>query len=160
MWHLNNRSCEICNKCPKWLIGKNSSYSDYFNATSGFTSNSRAPGGPVTITKQDEFLCKKWKHWRVFLNGLSPITALQRSYGKVVFSVVSVSKSFCPQGEDPMWSLSMMHWTSPYRDPLSIPLPLSKNFGPKYKTIKHWYYSNSIYQQTLKSTDPAEHDVQ
>ena len=38
-----------CNKCPKLLIKQNSSYSDYFNATSGFTSNSRGPGGPVTL---------------------------------------------------------------------------------------------------------------
>ena len=40
----------LCNKCPKWLVKQNSSYSDYFNAISGFTSNSRAPGGPVTFT--------------------------------------------------------------------------------------------------------------
>ena len=39
----------LCNKCPKWLIEQNSSYSDSFNAISGFTSNSRAPGGPVTF---------------------------------------------------------------------------------------------------------------
>ena len=39
----------LCNKCPKWLVEQNSSYSDYFNAISGFTSNSRAPGGPVTF---------------------------------------------------------------------------------------------------------------
>ena len=36
----------LCNKCPKWLIEQNSSYSDYFNVASGFTSNSRAPGDP------------------------------------------------------------------------------------------------------------------
>ena len=40
----------LCNKCPKWLVEQNSSYSDYFNAISGFTLNSRAPGGPVTMT--------------------------------------------------------------------------------------------------------------
>ena len=39
----------LCNKCPKWLVKQNSSYSDYFNVISGFTSNSRAPGGPVTL---------------------------------------------------------------------------------------------------------------
>ena len=39
----------LCNKCPKWLVEQNSSYSDYFNAISGFTSNSRAQGGPVTV---------------------------------------------------------------------------------------------------------------
>ena len=39
----------LCNKCPKWLVKQNSSYSDYFNVISGFTSNSRAPGGPVTF---------------------------------------------------------------------------------------------------------------
>ena len=38
----------LCNKCPKQLVKQNSSYSDYFNVISGFTSNSRAPGGPVT----------------------------------------------------------------------------------------------------------------
>ena len=42
-------SGNLCNKYPKWLIEQNSSYSDYFNAISGFTSNSRAPGGPVTF---------------------------------------------------------------------------------------------------------------
>ena len=41
---------KLCNKCPKWLIKENSSYSDYFNATSGFTSNTRAPRGPVTFS--------------------------------------------------------------------------------------------------------------
>ena len=25
----------LCNKCPKWLLKQNSSYSDYFNAISG-----------------------------------------------------------------------------------------------------------------------------
>ena len=39
----------LCNKCPKQLAEQNSSYSDSFNAISGFTSNSRAPGGPVTL---------------------------------------------------------------------------------------------------------------
>ena len=39
----------LCNKCPKWLVEQNCSYSDYFNAISGFTSNSRAPGSPVTF---------------------------------------------------------------------------------------------------------------
>ena len=38
----------LCNKCPEQLVKQNSSCSDYFNAISGFTSNSRAPGGPVT----------------------------------------------------------------------------------------------------------------
>ena len=33
---------------PKWQVVQNSSSSDSFNAISGFTSNSRAPGGPVT----------------------------------------------------------------------------------------------------------------
>ena len=40
---------KLCNKCPKWQVVQNSSYSDSFNAISGFTSNSRAPGGPVTM---------------------------------------------------------------------------------------------------------------
>ena len=40
----------LCNKCPKQLVEQNSSYSDYINAISGFTSNSRDPGGPVTYT--------------------------------------------------------------------------------------------------------------
>ena len=31
------------------VIEQNSNYSDYFNVISGLTSNSRAPGGPVTI---------------------------------------------------------------------------------------------------------------
>ena len=39
----------LYNKCPKWLVEQISSYSDYFNVIFGFTSNSRAPGGPVTI---------------------------------------------------------------------------------------------------------------
>ena len=45
----------LCNKCPKWLVEQNSSYSDYFNAISGFTSNSRAPGGPVTLIFNKSF---------------------------------------------------------------------------------------------------------
>ena len=39
----------LCNKCSKWLLEQNSSYSTYFNAISGFTLNSRTQGGPVTF---------------------------------------------------------------------------------------------------------------
>ena len=39
----------LCNKCPKQLVKQISSFSDYFNVISGFTSNSRAPEGPVTL---------------------------------------------------------------------------------------------------------------
>ena len=45
------------------------------------------------------------------------ITACQRSCGKVMFSVESVHPSDILSIEGPMWALSMMHWTSPYRDP-------------------------------------------
>ena len=45
----------LCNKCPKRLVEQNSSCSDYFNAISGFTLNSRAPGGPVTT-----MFCYRW----------------------------------------------------------------------------------------------------
>ena len=38
----------LCNKCPKQLVKQNS-YSDYVNAISGFASNSRTPGDPVTF---------------------------------------------------------------------------------------------------------------
>ena len=38
----------LCNKCPKWLVEQ---ISDYCNAISGSTLNSRAPGGPVTINR-------------------------------------------------------------------------------------------------------------
>ena len=41
----------LSNKCPKRLLEQNCSSSDYFSAISGFTSNSRAPGGPVTLTQ-------------------------------------------------------------------------------------------------------------
>ena len=46
----------LCNKCPKWPVEQNSSYSDYFNVISGFTLNSRAPGGPVTLTSNSTWL--------------------------------------------------------------------------------------------------------
>ena len=36
---------------PQAASKQNSSYSDYFNVISGFTSNSRAPGGPVTVKR-------------------------------------------------------------------------------------------------------------
>ena len=39
----------LCNKCPKQQVEQNSSCSDSFNAISGFTSNSRAPLGPVKL---------------------------------------------------------------------------------------------------------------
>ena len=42
----------LYNKCPKWLVEQKCSSSDYFNVISGFTSNSRAPGGPVTLTNE------------------------------------------------------------------------------------------------------------
>ena len=38
----------LCNKCPSGKSSENCSYSDFSCAISGFTSNSRAPGGPVT----------------------------------------------------------------------------------------------------------------
>ena len=53
----------LCNKCPKWLVEQISSYSDYFNVISGFTSNSRAQGGPVTLTQPVTRHClKKTNH--------------------------------------------------------------------------------------------------
>ena len=58
----------LCNKCPKWLVKQNSSYSDYFNAISGFTSNSRAPGGPVTLRVELHF-------WWDFLHFIWNFTA-------------------------------------------------------------------------------------
>ena len=52
------------------------------------------------------------------------ITARQRSCGKVMFSVMSVSSSqlFCPQ-RSPMGSSALMHWSSLYRDPPLVPSP-------------------------------------
>ena len=50
MSNVTENSGNLCNKCHKWLVKQNSSYSDYFNAISGFAWNSRAPGGPVTVT--------------------------------------------------------------------------------------------------------------
>ena len=47
----------LCNKCPKQLVEQNSRYSDYFNAISGFTLNSIAPGGPVTLALQMRAHC-------------------------------------------------------------------------------------------------------
>ena len=49
MSNVTGISRNLCNKCPKRLVKQISSYSDYFNVISGFTSNSRAPGGPVTL---------------------------------------------------------------------------------------------------------------
>ena len=39
----------LCNKCPKQLVKQISNYTDYFKVISGFTSNSRDPGDPVTV---------------------------------------------------------------------------------------------------------------
>ena len=50
MSNVTGISRNLGNKCPKWLVEQNSGYSDYFNVISGFISNSRAPGGPVTLT--------------------------------------------------------------------------------------------------------------
>ena len=51
----------LCNKCLKWLLKQKSSYSDYLNAISGFTLNSRAPGGPVTsIESLGRFRLETW----------------------------------------------------------------------------------------------------
>ena len=44
---------KLCNKCPKRQVIQNCSSSDSFNAISGFTSNKRAPGSPVTATRGD-----------------------------------------------------------------------------------------------------------
>ena len=54
MSNVTGISRNLYNKCPKQLVEQNSSYSDYFNAISGFTSNSRAPGGPVTVISGEE----------------------------------------------------------------------------------------------------------
>ena len=52
MSNVTGISGNLCNKCPKRLTEQNSSYSNYFNAISHFTLNSRAPGGPVTVNLQ------------------------------------------------------------------------------------------------------------
>ena len=39
---------KLCNKCPGGKSSEKCSYSDFSCTISGFTSNSRAPGGPVT----------------------------------------------------------------------------------------------------------------
>ena len=49
MLNVTGITGKLCNKCPKQLVKQISSYSDYFNVISGFTSNSRAPGGNVTV---------------------------------------------------------------------------------------------------------------
>ena len=43
---------KLCNKCHKQQVKQNCSSSDSFNAISGFTSNSRASGGPVTLVTE------------------------------------------------------------------------------------------------------------
>ena len=58
---MSTETGNLCNKCPKWLVKQNSSYSDYFNVISGFTSNSRAPGGPVAE-------CMHVNQWFEFLD--------------------------------------------------------------------------------------------
>ena len=53
----------LCIKCPKHLVKQKSSYSDYFNVISGFKSNSRTPGGPVTVaTSLKLWHCNENKH--------------------------------------------------------------------------------------------------
>ena len=51
-----------------------------------------------------------------------------------MFSVVSVSHSFCP---GPMWPLAMMHWTSPYRDPFLQYLPWPQ-LPHMFKLVQLW----------------------
>ena len=46
---LTSVAGNLCNKCPKWLLEQNSSYSDYFKCDLWSLSNSRAPGDPVTF---------------------------------------------------------------------------------------------------------------
>ena len=64
MSNMTGFSGNLCNKCPKWLVKQNSSYSDYFNVISGFTSNSRAPGGHYKITWLKHDTRTLWKLWR------------------------------------------------------------------------------------------------
>ena len=65
----------LCNKCPKWLVKQNSSYSDYFNAVSGFTSNSRDNGKKInTLFRQIQ------KHLTTFENNVD------NSLSNIVFS--------------------------------------------------------------------------
>ena len=59
MSNVTGISGNLCNKCPKQLVEQNSSYGDCFNAISGFTSNSRAPGGPVTLNANFVQKCQK-----------------------------------------------------------------------------------------------------
>ena len=64
----------LCNKCPKWPVKHNSSCSDYFNVISGFTSNSRAPGGPVTFFLNVSLT----KIFVITVKGLEPATSRVR----------------------------------------------------------------------------------
>ena len=53
---MSSMTGNLCNKCPKQPVKQNSSYNDYFNAISVLTSNSRAPGGPVTFCQSRALL--------------------------------------------------------------------------------------------------------
>ena len=71
----------------------------------------------TTLTRQiDQFESKELTEFT--------LTVLQRSYMKVMFSLVSVCHSV--HRGVPMWPLPMMHWTSLYR----APFPPGPNSGP------------------------------
>ena len=83
----------LCNKCPKWLVEQISSYSDYFNAISGFTLNSRAPGGPVTLVvskreELEELLCENTRMVPVVTEHVSILLWIQKE-------IISHFSSFC-----------------------------------------------------------------
>ena len=102
----------LCNKCPKRLVKQNSSYSDYFNAISGFTLNSRAPGGPVTFIMVvcENFLLTIKSEFSV--QGTIKIF-LMDNYRKTIYGPVRIEFSsyrvFCVELISSIWSCGVDH---------------------------------------------------
>ena len=142
----------LCNKCPKQLVKQNCSYSDYFNAISGFTSNSRAPGGPVTVChlKDQSFIGLLYvslqlhmqnqrKKWNFLLN-FQTMCKLSERYSRIF----QTQSSGCASGVDHFRSFTKLKilniWIVKYL--LNCKRYLSYNFQIFQKISECWVLEN------------------
>ena len=140
----------LCNKCPKQLVEQNSSYSDYFNAISGFTSNSRAPGGPVTFTYIEVYIFDCPWQSKNLCNG--SIFKADRS-GQIYI----VSRSDLCKVYSPIKNSTNTYEITPKNLPKFVRYKTIKFSGTHTKDVSGWFYETNWTDELFLAKASVRH---